>query len=210
MDIVYNFDNDTLSSVEMKIPELLYNGLQDNIQTEEVDLDDTDSLTATLEMRDSILDKLNSKFNELGVNAMINAETGEVVMDTGILFAVDQYDLSEEGKAYIEEFATAYVTVLLEEDVQRSLNAIVFEGHTDTNGTYNYNLNLSQKRADAVLEYCLSCIEDQLGVEAKNSFQNLVLSTGFSFSDPIYDSFGNVDMNASRRVAVKFFVEIID
>ena len=31
---------------------------------------------------------------------------------------------------------------------------------------------------------------------------------GYSFSDPVFDENGNVDMEASRRVAVKFYIQV--
>lgn len=44
--------------------------------------------------------------------------------------------------------------------------------------------------------------------EHKYRFQALAQTRGYSFSDPVYDENGSVDMEASRRVAVKFYINV--
>ena len=65
---------------------------------------------------------------------------------------------------------------------------------------------LSQKRADAVLDYCLNSAATTQ--EQKDRFGALAQARGYSFSDPVFDENGNVDMEASRRVAVKFYIQV--
>lgn len=64
-----------------------------------------------------------------------------------IYFEFDSYALSEEAKALLEgnnEWLKAHPGI-----------HVLIEGHCDDRGTVEYNLNLGQKRADAVREYLI-------------------------------------------------------
>jgi len=63
-------------------------------------------------------------------------------------FAFDSYALSPEAKRILDENAKF---ILAHPELQ-----ILVEGHCDERGTQEYNLNLGQKRADAVREYLIS------------------------------------------------------
>ncbi len=60
--------------------------------------------------------------------------------------------------------------------------------------------------SDAVLDYCLNSAATTQ--EQKDRFGALAQARGYSFSDPVFDENGNVDMEASRRVAVKFYIQV--
>ena len=81
------------------------------------------------------------------------------------------------------------------------------EGHTDTDGTYERNLELSQERADNVLNYCLSA---ECGVDSAYAdlFAQSAQAVGYSYDKPVYDVDGNVDMDASRRVSFRFVINL--
>ena len=60
--------------------------------------------------------------------------------------------------------------------------------------------------SDAVLDYCLNSAATTQ--EQKDRFGALAQARGYSFSDPVFAENGNVDMEASRRVAVKFYIQV--
>ena len=65
----------------------------------------------------------------------------------------------------------------------------------NTDGTYDYNMTLSENRAGAVADYCI----------AKNGNLASIISTkGYSYDNPVYNEDGSVDMAASRRVTFRF------
>ncbi len=62
-----------------------------------------------------------------------------------IFFQFDEYEIKEEYKDSLEKHVA-----LLKEHPEIP---VVIEGHTDSKGSEEYNLNLSQKRAEAVYDY---------------------------------------------------------
>lgn len=82
---------------------------------------------------------------------------------------------------------------------------IILEGHTDTDGGYMYNLQLSQNRALAVASYCLSDEQNIFSAQERDELRKIITANGKSWSDPVYSSDGrDIDKNASRRVEIKF------
>ena len=69
--------------------------------------------------------------------------------------------------------------------------AIQIEGYTDDSGNADYNLNLSQKRADAIKNYLL-----------QNNILNSIESKGFGATNP---KFKNDNLKSkNRRVEIHF------
>ena len=97
-----------------------------------------------------------------------------------------------------------YCEVLLGEEYRDNVSEIIIDGYTDTNGTYDYNLELSQKRSLAVAQYLLSIDEQFLDSDQIQMLQEKLTVNGHSMSNPILNEDGTVNMDASRRVEVKF------
>ena len=102
----------------------------------------------------------------------------------------------------------ALVKTVTDEKVRNNIESIEIIGHTDQRGTYEYNLELSEKRADAVMKYILHNAEGALEGKDQESFTKMLKSTGKSFNDPVYDDDGQIDMDASRRVEIKFHLNV--
>ena len=56
----------------------------------------------------------------------------------------------------INQFLPKYCSVLLRDDYREYVSEIIIEGHTDSNGSYIFNLELSELRAFSVALYCLN------------------------------------------------------
>jgi len=67
--------------------------------------------------------------------------------DLVVKFKYNSDLLEQEAKLNLDEFAKALKTP------QLSANSFMVEGHTDASGTPSYNLNLSERRAKAVVRY---------------------------------------------------------
>ncbi len=75
---------------------------------------------------------------------------GAIVIPAATLFEFDKADLSDEGKAAIEEYRKQ-----LHPELSEAYAGIII-GHTDSTGDANYNLGLSSRRAEAVSAYLTS------------------------------------------------------
>ena len=170
---------------------------------------------AQLENQQAQLDKLVGVRAEL-VSSLINAlaasnlsgasvdDSGAIVFDTSMMFDTNKYTLKDVGKAFLDSFIPSYLSVLMSEEYAPYVSQIIIEGHTDTSGSFLNNMTLSQNRANAVLAYILSDEFTGIPLASKKRLEQIVTVNGRSYSDPVYRADGSVDMNASRRVVIKF------
>ena len=166
-----------------------------------------DEIKEIAEKKADLFDELQSEFEAKGINATVNRSTGEIAVDSTVLFAVNESTISADGKAFLQKFMEAYTTVVFSEKYQGFISKIMVEGHTDTDGAYEMNQALSKARADSVKDYCLSA---ECAVDAAHiaTLQTMLETIGYSCDKPIYDANGEVDMAASRRVSFRFIVNL--
>lgn len=160
------------------------------------------------EKRQDLLTELTEAFAQAGIAVEVDAETGEMVLDSAILFGFDEAALSEEGDELLKQFWEIFVTIVCDEKYDNFISQIAIEGYTDSQGTYAYNLELSQARAQSVMDRCAEMLNDGTGGEKGSQLQNIMIASGHSFEALIYDEEGNEDAEASRRVVFKFMVNI--
>lgn len=150
--------------------------------------------TLTIAKR-NILKELEEACQKEGLAVSIDYETGKVNMEANFLFETDSYELSEEGKKYVDTFVDIYTAVILKDDYVPYLSEIIVEGHTDTAGSYSYNQTLSQNRADSIKSQAIN---------RNSAIESIIHSEGCSYDYPIYNEDGSVNMDASRRVTFRF------
>lgn len=151
-----------------------------------------------------VVESLKKEFSKNNVNVDIDSQTGALTLDANVMFAYDEAELTEEGKAALEAVLPIYCKVLLEDQHLPYLAEIIIDGYTDTDGDYSYNLELSQRRSLAVAQYLLDIQDQFLDADQILSLENYLTVNGHSMANPILDAEGNVDKDASRRVEVKF------
>ncbi len=162
----------------------------------------TNALDAILGVRRSIVDTLRNEFHD--TDLMVNPLTGAISFDSNLLFAYNSSTLTGEGKDFLEDFFPRYVEILLGVSFKEYVAEIIVEGHTDTAGSYMYNLQLSQSRALAVASYFLSDSETIFTEEQRTQLRKIVTANGRSWSSPVLKPDGSVDMDSSRRVEIQF------
>ena len=163
-----------------------------------------EKLDRIIGVRSELIEALKAEFDNSDLHIAVDQQTGAITFDASILFEYNEAELKESGREFLAEFLPRYARILLSPKYRQYISEIMIEGHTDTTGDYLFNLELSQKRAYSVAEYCLA---DDSGILTKIQLERLrsVISTnGRSYSSPIYNEDGTVDMDASRRVEFLF------
>ncbi len=155
-------------------------------------------------VRAELVEELKEEFKDSDLKVAVDEKTGAITFDASILFDYNKSVLKPSGKEFLAKFLPKYADVLLSGKYKDNISEILIEGHTDPEGKYLFNLELSQKRALAVAEYCLGDNSDILPADQLESLRELVSATGRSYSSPVYDEEGEVDMEASRRVDFLF------
>ena len=155
-------------------------------------------------IRSDLVKALRDEFSGSSLNVKIDEKTGAITFDAGVLFDVSDSELKEDGKKFINQSLPKYCSVLLSDDYRDYVSEIIIEGHTDTNGSYIYNLELSQQRAFSVAKYCLTESNGIISSGQEEQLRTVLTANGKSYSNPIYGDDGEVDMDASRRVEIKF------
>lgn len=151
-----------------------------------------------------IIEALGGAFQGSGLSLNIDGQTGAISLNSDLLFSYDSAELSPEGMAFLKDFFPRYISVLLSDTYRPYVSEIIIEGHTDTDGDYMYNLDLSQKRAYSVAEYSLNEENQVLPSDELAQLRQIMTANGKSFSTPVYDANGQVDAARSRRVEIKF------
>jgi outer membrane protein OmpA-like peptidoglycan-associated protein len=103
-----------------------------------------------------------------------------------IYFEFDKYDLTPEAQAALNDIVF---------DIKdRDLGGIVVNGHTDTVGTADYNMWLSQERANTVAK---DLIDE--GIPAQ-----IVTTKAWGFTDLAVETPPETPLQANRRVVMDF------
>lgn len=147
-------------------------------------------------VKDDVVSKLREK---LGDKIEIDPKSGTLRISGNILFRQGESELIEESKFSLKNILTEYIKVLIEDDyIKKNLDRIIIEGHTNSDGDYLFNLELSQKRALSVMKFLL-----ELNPKFEDDLKRFVTANGRSETDLIYKT-NEEDKFASRRIEIKF------
>jgi len=146
---------------------------------------------------------VNQLRSTLGSSIMIDAKSGAIRFSSNILFNKGDYRLKVGAKKELSAIIKKYIhTLLFDEKIRRYIDNITIEGHTDTDGSYLYNLALSQKRALEVMKFLYQDDPNNRALYAR-----YLSASGRSYSDLIVNEFGDEDKDASRRIEIKFRIK---
>jgi chemotaxis protein MotB len=135
----------------------------------------------------------------LGNKIDIDHDSGALRLASNVLFDKGQSELKEAAKVELAKSFNNYIGALVtNEAIRPHLERIVIEGHTDSDGSYLYNLKLSQERALAVMNYLLT-----LPIAHRYDLRKYLVASGRAYLDPIRRG-GREDKEASRRIEIKF------
>lgn len=166
-------------------------------------------LEALVEKKENLMDDLAKAFQDAGIKVSVDQTSGELAMDSSILFGGDSADLSADGKAFLNKFIKSYTEIVFSDKYKNFVERTMVEGHTAplAGSTYESGLPLSEQRANNVKAYCLST---DTGIDADyTSILNTSLEAkGYSNSRPVTDENGNINKEASRRVSFRFIINL--
>ncbi|MCT7911441.1 OmpA family protein [Arcobacter lacus] len=147
----------------------------------------------------NVISKLREK---LGKSINIDEKSGAIKFSSNILFDQNSYILKEESKKELSTVLKQYLNTLLDDkEIKKYIESITIEGHTNSDGTYLSNLQLSQQRALAVMQFLY-----ESNIIDKKLLGTYVNSSGRSSSDLILKD-GVEDKDASRRIEIKFTIK---
>lgn len=154
-------------------------------------------------IRTDIIGALQSTFQNSSMS--VDTQTGSITFSSDVLFRYNSANLTEDSKETLKDVIPVYLGVLLQEQYRDYIAEIIIEGHTDTDGGYQGNMDLSFRRAFAVAKFCWQ-EKNGLSKAQIEHLQQILTVNGRSCSDPIYKDNGSeeIDMAASRRVEIKF------
>lgn len=115
--------------------------------------------------------------------------------EPSMLFDNDKAYLKPKFKKILDDFFPRYIKVLNRKEYRDNIVEIRIEGHTDSNGEYFHNMELSQNRTRTVLQYCFRLMDSGEADWAKG----LITANGLSSSQPILIN-GVENKDLSRRV----------
>jgi chemotaxis protein MotB len=147
----------------------------------------------------NVIKKLKEK---LGKSINIDEKSGAIKFSSNILFDQNAYKLKDSSKKELDVVLKKYISTLLEDkEIRKYIHGITIEGHTNSDGTYLSNLQLSQQRALEVMQFLYE--SNSVNKDLLNKY---VSSSGKSSSDLIYKD-GVEDKDASRRIEIKFIIK---
>jgi chemotaxis protein MotB len=163
-----------------------------------------------LGVKTEIIQTLHREFGDSDIGLEIDPQTGAIRFQGGVFFDIDSVQISESGRVYLRQFIPRYMEIILAKQFQPFIAQVIIEGHTDSTGSYLYNLDLSQRRAYAVAHYILS--DKFPDFPERKVLESVITANGRSYSQPLKTR-GEIDWERSRRVEFKFRLkddELID
>lgn len=115
------------------------------------------------------------------------AEGIKITFDSGLMFATNKSDLNVNTKENLQNLAEVLQKY---EDTN-----VLIEGHTDSTGAEDYNLDLSKKRASSVQDYLID-----LGLD----YQRLTIQ-GYGENQPVASNETASGRQQNRRVEVAIY-----
>jgi len=196
-------DNNTISLQQGELAELtsliLVKSKEHQILVDEFDITKV-KIKSLTGIRIKVITALKKK---LGPSINIDQKSGAIKFSSNILFDQGQFELKEKSKSQLSSILKDYIrTLLLDNDIKQYIEDITIEGHTNSDGTYLYNLQLSQQRALEVMKFMYS-----LDFIDKKLLKKYINASGRSYADRIRDKNGFEEKDSSRRIEIKFRIK---
>ena len=196
-------DKLSIAQNDLKAREADYEIAKNKLANQEAQLQSQQQrIDSLVGIKTSIIQDLSKALTQSNLRASVDSTTGDIVLESAIFFDTGKYKIKDSGAELLNKFLPVYFSVLLQDKYKDYLAEIIIEGHTDTVGEYMKNLELSQDRALAVAKFCFK--QSKLSDNELKTLQSILTAKGRSFSNPILNPDGSINLEKSRRVEFKF------
>jgi flagellar motor protein MotB len=180
----------------------------------------TQALITSEETRTKILRDLKASLESEGITVEIEIENGILRLPEQILFDRGKYELSAAGRNAVSVLAVAlgrvlpcYATVPGKErpsfcpQSPHSIEAIMVEGHTDSDGTAELNWKLSVERSLSTYRALVTANRDLAILQNEREKPQAVLSvSGYGRERPVRTNDTDESKRMNRRIDLRFIM----
>ncbi len=127
--------------------------------------------------------EFENDFKEDKWHAELDKDLSIRFLNEKVLFDYNKFVLKNEFKYILDDFFPRYMNIIMNDKYRDKILEVRIEGHTDSDGDYMYNLNLSQSRTRSVLDYVLFNGNEyfkNLDNDRKQLIKFWLISNGFS------------------------------
>ncbi len=156
---------------------------------------------------------LAKELKSKNIEAQVDPMTGNVKLSDLQLFQLGSYELSQEGRNFLDKFIPVYVNALFDNPkISEKLENVIIQGHTDSqtfaginskDEQFVRNMELSTQRANEVAKYIFYTPYNK---KYSENLHKLLIVEGKSYSEPVIIN-GKEDFAKSRRVELKLVVK---
>lgn len=125
-------------------------------------------------------------------NAVLDKDLSIKFVNENVLFDYNKSDLKPEFQTILTDFFPRYLNILMKPKYKDKIAEVRIEGHTDIQGDYIYNLQLSQDRTRNVMKFLLNLdYYKNLSSTDQNKLRFWLTANGLSFGRTL-DADGNL------------------
>lgn len=164
-------------------------------------------------LKSEVAKDLAQELNSKNIYAQVDLSSGIVKLSDLQLFELGSYQLSNDGKAFLNKFIPIYLNAVYSNPkIADKVVNIVIQGHTDSQSfagvsskdlQFIKNMELSTQRANEVAKYVFYTPYNK-AYSAK--LHKMLVVEGKSFSQPVLVN-GKEDYDKSRRVELQLVVK---
>ena len=164
-------------------------------------------------LKSEVAKDLAQELNSKNIYAQVDLSSGIVKLSDLQLFELGSYQLSNDGKAFLNKFIPIYLNAVYSNPkIADKVVNIVIQGHTDSQSfagvsskdlQFIKNMELSTQRANEVAKYMFYTPYNK-AYSAK--LHKMLVVEGKSFSQPVLVN-GKEDYDKSRRVELQLVVK---
>lgn len=151
-----------------------------------------------------LYNQIIEKLAQAGISSTINPETNSLRFDDLLLFSSSSASLSISDQEILDDAFTIIIDEIEMSDLAADVDKLILAGYADDGGSLSLNLELSQKRAESVLDYLIqkSLITISSDINSTTSYA----CAGMADQKPIMTD-GLINRELSRRVEVSIILD---